>query len=236
MRELIVVLGLIATGCKDKTTAEQPKPGSASAAAAADAAPIAQNTLRLPKPAGTPPVKTTAPMVRAKAEKLTAIDFEGFRKDVRIADDRGIDIRYFTNARPRIMVSVNASKCFDCIPMQADAWKAKAESLKVIIAPELREHPDTVFAQGMTDIAGTPYAWTYHVAHAVTVDASQNVSGGFGTAYALYYNDGVNMIRVVAEYKDDIPRSREAMITATPREDLEAIAKAFMDRFVHSWE
>ena len=233
MRELIVVLGLIAAGCKDKTTAVQPKPGSASAVTI-DAA-VDQNTLRLPKFAGTPPVKTTAPIVRDKAEQLTKLDFDGFRKDVRIADDRGIDIRYFTEARPRIMVTVNASKCFDCLPMQPDAWKAKAESLKVIVAPELRDHADTVFAQGMTDIAGTRYAWTYHVAYNVTVDASQNVSGGYGTAYALYYNDGVNMIRVVAEYKDDVPRSREAMITVTPREDLEAIAKAFMDRFVHSW-
>jgi hypothetical protein len=238
VRDAIVLLTvLLVAGCKDKTAAVQPKPGSASAVAApADAAaPVPQNTLRLPKFAGTPPVKTTKPIDRAKSEQLTQTEFEGFRKDVRIADDRGIDIRYFTLARPRIMVTVNASKCFDCVPMQADAWKAKGEALKVVAGPELKDRSDTVFAQGMTEIAGTPYAWTYHVGYSLLDDPAQGVTGAYGTGYAIYYNDGVNMIRVVAEYKDDAPRSREAMIAVTPREDLEAIAKAFVDQFVHRW-
>ena len=235
MRTLLLVVVLVA-GCKDKRPTEPAKPGSASAAPAADAA-LAwdQNTLKLPKYAGTPPVKTTKPIDKAKAEPLSQTEFEGFDRDVRIADDRGIDVRYTTKARPRIMVTVNAMKCFDCVAMEADKWKPKADSLKLIAGPDLKDRPDTTYEHGMTDITGTPYAWTYHVGYNITPSDTEGVTGAYGTAYAIYYNDGVNMIRVVAEYKDDIPKSREAMVNLTPKEDLEAIAKAFADRFVHLW-
>jgi hypothetical protein len=50
----------------------------------------------------------------------------------------------------------------------------------------------------------------------------------------LYYNDGVNKIRVVAEYKDD-PATREEMLTVAPKEDLEKLGKAFFDAYTHAW-
>jgi hypothetical protein len=61
-----------------------------------------------------------------------------------------------------------------------------------------------------------------------------NPIGAFSDAYALYYNDGVNQIRVVAEYKDD-PTTREDMLAIAPKEDLERLAKAFLAAYTHAW-
>ena len=236
----ILLLGLLA--CKDQTKSAAPKPGSASGVAVTGDAPTATepvgsgsgSVLRLPKLAGTPPVKTTKPIDAAKAQELAKIEFESFTRDVRVADAKGIDLRYFTKARPTIMVTVNATKCFDCLPMEESKWRAKSDALKYLIGPELKDHRDTTWELGMTEIAKTPYAWTYHVAYNVAPDTI-GVAGSYATAYAIYYNDGVNMIRVVAEYKDDAPKSREAMLAMTPKQDLEQIAKAFVDVFDHAW-
>lgn len=238
MRNAVVLLALLVAGCKDKTKTETPKVGSASGSAVAkpgSAGDPKQNVLRLPKLAGTPPVKTTKPIDTAKAEELSKIDFDGFEKDVRLAGEQGLEVRYTTKERPVIMVSVQISKCFDCLPMELDKWKAKAESMKVLIGPELKDHKDTTFEMGMTDIKGTPYAWSYYVGFNITPEPGTGIAGAYATAYAIYYNDSVNMIRVVSEYKDDVPKSREDMVNLTPKEDLEQIAKAFMDVFVHRW-
>jgi len=246
VRNAIVLLALLFAGCKDKTKTATPKVGSASAStpgsgsatgepARGSAAEPQQNELRLPKLAGTPPVKTTKPIDAAKAKTLSEKGYDGFTKDVRVADDKGIELRYLTKARPVIMVSVQATKCFDCLPMEEAKWKDKAESLKTLIGPELKDHKDTVFESGMTKIGETPYAYSYHVGYNISPDPETGIAGAYGTAYALYYNDGVNMIRVVSEYKDDVPKTRDDMVNLTPKEDLEVIAKAFMDQFVHAW-
>jgi hypothetical protein len=54
-------------------------------------------------------------------------------------------------------------------------------------------------------------------------------------AYTLYWNDGQNQIRVVAEYKDDPLLNKEAMAKEVPRADLENVAKAFMDVYTQAW-
>jgi len=194
-----------------------------------------QSTLVLPKLKGTPPNKTTKPMDAAKAEELSKVDFDGFDKEVRLAGETGLETRYITKNRPAIMVTVNANKCFDCLPIELDKWKAKEEGLKVLVGKELLAAKDTTFEMGATDITKTPYIWQYHVGYNVNPDPATGLAGAYGTAYAIHYNDGMNMIRVVAEYKDDTPKSRQDMVNLTPKEDLEQIAKAFMDVFVHTW-
>ena len=54
-------------------------------------------------------------------------------------------------------------------------------------------------------------------------------------AYTLYYNDGQNQIRVVAEYKDDPLITKEAMAEQVPRADLENVAQAFIDVYTQAW-
>jgi hypothetical protein len=238
VRNVVLAIVLL-VGCKDKTKTETPKSGSGTAVVKAPGSndkPLpGQNELRLPKLAGTPPVKTAKPIDKTKAEALSKPEFEGFQKDVRLANDQGIDVRYMTKERPHILVTVNATKCFDCIAMDLEKWKAKTDSLKVLVGPELKDRPDTTFEMGLADINGGKYLWTYHVGFNITPDPGTGIAGAYGTAYAIHYNDGVNMIRVVAEYKDDVPKSREDMVNLTPKEDLEQIGKAFIDYFVHYW-
>jgi hypothetical protein len=223
-RDVRVVLLVCLLACKDQAKTEAPKPGSASGVVVADAA---ANPLHLPALAGTPPVKTTKPLDAAKARELAKLDFESFTKDVRFADDKGVDLRFATKTRPTIAVTVRVTKCFDCLPMTESQWKPKADALRYTIVPELKDREDTIWETGMTDIAGAPYAWTYY--------AGFN-GASYGTSYAIYYNDGVSMIRVVAEYgESDLPKSRDDMVATTPKHDLEQIAKAFVDAFVHAW-
>ncbi len=54
-------------------------------------------------------------------------------------------------------------------------------------------------------------------------------------AYTLYYNDGQNQIRIVSEYKDDPLVTKEAMAKEVPREDLENVARAFLDVYTQAW-
>ena len=65
-------------------------------------------------------------------------------------------------------------------------------------------------------------------------DDTGQPQGSYSNAYVLYFNDGINQIRVVAEYKDDA-MSREDMLKVAPREDLEKLAKSFLDAFTHAW-
>jgi hypothetical protein len=240
VRNAIVLLAvLLACGCKDKKSQQANNGSGTSGAMRADAggggaALPGQHTITLPKLKGTPPNKSKA-LDAKKSEELSKLDFDGFNKEVRVASDIGIDVRYLTKERPAIMVTINASKCFDCIPMELDKWKAKEAALRVLIGTDLKDVKDTLFEMGATDITKTPYIWQYHVGYNVNPDPATGLAGAYGTAYAIHYNDGVNMIRVVAEYKDDTPKSREDMVNLTPKEDLEQIDKAFMDVFVHAW-
>ncbi|MDQ3365036.1 MAG: hypothetical protein M3680_06380 [Myxococcota bacterium] len=238
---ILLSAAVLALGCKDKpkqpatagsgSAAVAPGSGSADSAAGSGVATKKQNELVLPKLAGTPPVKTTKPIDKAKADQLAALEFDGFEKDVRRADDTGLDVRYKTSARPKIAATVNASKCFDCLAMDLAAWKPKVDSLKVLIGPDLKDRADTTFDVGATEVSGATMIWSHHVGYAM----EPGEGGAYANAYALHYNDGVNMIRVVSEYKDDVPASRADMMGLTPREDLEAVAKAVMDTFVHQW-
>ena len=56
----------------------------------------------------------------------------------------------------------------------------------------------------------------------------------FTNAFAVYYNDGINQIRVVAEYKDD-PKPMEEIAKIAPKGDLEMLALAFLDVYTHEW-
>ena len=205
MRWLVVVVALV--GCKDKP--KQPEVPKAGSVTTADAQALS------------PPPRSTK-LDAAKAQQLAKLDVDGWTKVVRLANANGLDVRF---TRAPLAVTVQVSACFDCLPMDEAKWRAKDGALRGLIAPELRDHRDTTWELGMTDI-GAPAAYTFHVGHTPAAAA---------TAYAIYFNDGVTMIRVVAEYAGDVPASREALTSAAPKATLEQTARTFASRFTHAW-
>jgi len=217
---VVVLLVVLAIACKDKTTPEAPKVGSASAAR------DASDPARMPAVSNTPPVKST-PLTAAKSAQLATRDVDGWTRNVRLADDKGLELRYTTATRP-IAITVQIARCFDCLPVLLDKWLPKSDALRALIAPELRDHKDTTWEMGVTELAGTSYIWTHHVAVAPVANVSS-------TAYTIYFNDGINMIRVVAEYTSDGSATRDALLRAAPKHELEQFANVFVDVFVYLW-
>lgn len=182
---------VLVLACKDKTKTETPRPGSATT-----------------RDAGAP--RPSAPLDPAA---LSSIDVPGWTRDVRLADRKGLELRYGADA---VVITVQVAPCFDCLPMQLDRWRAKSDALRGLIPPELRDHASTAWDLGMTDVGGAPVAWTFHTGDTGTV---------YGSAYTLYFNDGHHMIRVVAESSArDVPKSR-----------LEGAARHFLEVFVQRW-
>ncbi|MDX2087483.1 MAG: hypothetical protein SFX73_06525 [Kofleriaceae bacterium] len=253
MRTLVALLSssliIASVGCKtDKKPTPGPSAGSAagsatgSASGSAAAKPITDNgsaeasgkpaPITLPKGDGTPAKKTTKALTPEEFAKLGDLEFPGFEKVI-LNKGNGVDVRQITQ-RPRLATTMTITPCFDCVPIELEKWKAKEETLKQLLAEPLRKLPDTIWEMGKTEVAGTPVIFTYQFGRSDGKDEQGNPIMAFSNAYALYYNDGNNQIRVVAEYKDD-PATREQMLEIAPREDLERLAKAFFDAYTHAW-
>ena len=74
----------------------------------------------------------------------------------------------------------------------------------------------------------------YQLGHHFGKDTEDQPTGDWSHLYTLYFNDGVNQIRVAAKYSDD-PTSRENMVRLSPRAQLEKLALGFLDFFTHAW-
>ncbi|MDB4962744.1 MAG: hypothetical protein JWP01_2743 [Myxococcales bacterium] len=250
VRTLILVAILAtATGCK--TDKKAPSTGSGSAGSSAvgsatvDPVPVGSGSantsvadpapapIKLPANTGTPPNKTTAQLDDAQAAKMVALEFPGFKKEVRNDKALGMDVRYRTEARPILSITVKASRCIDCKPMKVEAWDKDA-LLKDLVPIEVLRDKRTTFELGATDLNGAPAIFVYQLGSLTEKDDDQNTAAAYTNAYTLFYNDGVNMIRVIASYKDQA-LDVESLQKVAPKEDLERVAKAFMDSFTHAW-
>lgn len=247
MRTLVVALSLIAlSGCKTDKKKAPPQGGSSSGSATGSAGSAGSGgvstgdgsasakpaDLTLPRGDGTPPLKTEKRLDKAAFDELAKLEVPGFEKAVRNTDSL-FEARFLT-PRPKLATTVTIAPCFDCTPMALDKWKAKEAALKNLLAEPLRDRPDTTWEIGAADLHGEPVIYTYQFAHFFGKDEVGNPFGGFSNAYVLYWNDGKNQIRVVAEYKDD-PLAREDLAQIAPREDLEKLARAYLDFFTHQW-
>lgn len=188
--------------------------------------------ITLPKTDGSPPKKTTAKLTEADFERLGKIEFPSFTKRVHNTKD-GLDAKFQT-ARPRLGTSVTITPCFNCVPMEIGKWKEREDELKQLLGPDLRNRPDTTWEMGTVDLHGQTAVYTYQVGALFGKDDAGNPKSTYSDAYALYYNDGVNQIRVVTEYQDS-PVPRDQMLTIAPKEDLAKVAMSFLDYFTHAW-
>jgi hypothetical protein len=118
--------------------------------------------------------------------------------------------------------------------MDLDEWKKHEADLKKQWLGDLAQYPDVVWEMGKMDLHGQPLIYTYQLGQ----HAGSGEGGGtfmFSDAYFLYYNDGKNKIRVVAEYKDDPVKTKEDMAKLAPKEDLMLLAISFLDAYTHAW-
>jgi len=235
---VVVVIALVAS-CKDSTQPAPPaKPaGSDSAAAGSGGGGSGSKspTIVIPQPKGPTLPKSKGKLDKATVEKLSKLTFETFTSDVRRQNEQAIEVKHKTVPRPRLAVTVTVTPCFDCIPMELEKWKTKGEALKMLLLPELKTRPDTTFEVGDTTVLGQKMIYTYQLAYLNGRDENNNPEFAYSDAYVLYFNDGTNHIRVVAEYADDPVKDMKALVDLAPKELLERIAKAFMVTYVQAW-
>jgi hypothetical protein len=234
VRTLAIVSSLVlVAGCKGKPKHEAP-PVAEQPTGSGSGTPVADKpapAIELPKGTGGPPAKTTKPLDDAVFQKLVKLTYPGFQLDVHARTTDALEIRQKTEDHPKIWATISLAPCKnDCTPMDLAKWKEKEDMLKQFLSDDLKKAPDTVFEVGNTNLNGQDMIYTYQLGEVVTA-----TSGTYSDAYTLYYNDGVNQARVVAEYKDDPTKTKDDMAKLAPKADLESVAKAFMDVYTQAW-
>jgi hypothetical protein len=231
------LLLVTAAACQGNKT-PPPAVGSGSAPAAKKA-PEPKNTapmgdkLTLPKDDGTPPKKSDKPLDPTIGDAMLKLDFPGFEKQDRTTKS-AFEVRLLTS-RPRLAITVTITPCMSCTPMALDQWQPKKAGLQQqLLAEELRNLPDTKWEIETVDLNGTPAIGTYQFGMLDGKDEQGQPQGAYSDAYALYFNDGVNQIRAVAEYKDDWV-TRADMQSIAPKDDLKKLARAFTLAYTHAW-
>ena len=224
--------------CKDKPAAKQTPPANAGSAAAGSAAGSATGAnpapdLVLPHAEATPPKKTTAPLTKTDFERLAKLEYPGFTADVRTVGDKVFEVRQKTQDHPRLWAVVTIKPCFECLPMELYKWKAKEDELKKLNLEGLKDLPGIEWKMGEVALKGQKLIYTYQIGTG-TVPGEGGGGYTFTNAYFLYFNDGVNEIRVVASYKDD-PVEKEDLAKLAPEKDLRSLALAFLDVYTHAW-
>jgi hypothetical protein len=238
VRHFLIASLLVASACKGKPAHREPPPNAVTQTGSAGSdGKRAAPDLALPQGPGTPPLKTTRKLGKADFEKLTKLEYPGFHTQEHALNDVIFEMRQITNDHPRMWATVTIEPCGkvpnDCPPMDLAEWKKHEDDLKNLMG-DLKNAPDVEWDVGKTELHGQPMIYTYQLGQ----HAGSGEGGGiltFTDAYALYYNDGVNRIRVVAEYKDDPVKTKELMAKQAPKSDLAVLAMSFLDVYTHAW-
>lgn len=254
----------LAFGCKDKQAAQtkpaDPPSGSATGSAVGSAKveePMGSaatpevaggKPLVLPKLLGdeaTKPIDSPdKPVSQATYEKLAAPDYIGFKKEILAATDKALEVVYATEEKPRLLITVKAWHCpqGEMIKKAAeeatcytkDVWLKRGDAIKASMAGGLGSAADTELELGTLDLGNGAEALTRYQIGWVK---STEPGGGFATTnnYIIQFHNGVNQLRVSAQYKDDPPASKADLAAMAPKEDLARIARSFFDVYVHAW-
>lgn len=238
----VVALIAAAVACRD--TPAPPKQSETTAGRGSDfvgqamprtASPTEPGRVTLPRTPNTPPHRTARPLDRKELERLSALEFKDFSRQDRGTRERFAEFRYTTTTRPYLGVTIAIEPCDPCTPMELDAWTARTGELKQSLSEQLIGRPDTRFEVGARDVLGAPAIYTYQLGAFFGKDESGQPIAVYSDAYILYYNDGVNQIRVNASYLDDMIGGHDKLLAVAPPEDLEKLAVAFMSFYLHEW-
>jgi hypothetical protein len=228
---------MLGVGCKGKPKRKAPPApvasadGSGSGSGSGTSRPAPD--LVLPRSAdGGPPKKTSKPLEKADFEKLDKLEFPGFTIEHRTLGDKVMEVRQKTKDHPRLWATVTIQPCLACVPMELPKWKEKEAELKVVMGP-LKDLKGVESELGATELGGATVIYHYYVGFG-TAPGEGGGETTFGNAYVAYYNDGINEIRVFAEYKDD-PATVENLKKLASKDDLRAVALSFMDVYTHAW-
>jgi len=244
---VLISIAVALAGCKGKPK-HRPPPSNLGTVDPNGKATKSPNTeapdIELPRGTGKPPVKTTEPLPLKKLLELQTHAWKGFQVAPHaINPEKGMEVQHITEDKPRITATVTIAPCSEqavlgpCKPMQLPLWQADAAHLKMMIPDELRS--DAQFEVGLVKFHSTDLIYTFQLGLTNGTFTKGSNAGmsytAFTYAYILYFNDGVNQIRVVAEYKGDPPAAAADLSKIVPREDLENTAKGFFDAFTQLW-
>jgi hypothetical protein len=227
-----VLVALALLGCKGKPQHRE-APANSSTPVELGSNMGARPDLSLPHGPGTPPLRTTGPISQDAIKRMRAMTFDRFTTENR-GHDQSIVMASETTDHPKITVTVQIRPCTDqCRPMQLDKWNdpSVAPTLKEFMAKPLRTAADLQFDIGNTELDGEPMIYTYQLGQT----AGENGGATYTDAYVLYFNDGHNEIRAIAAYTGDPLGSKAALAERVPKDDLEHVAKAFVDVYTHAW-
>jgi len=195
--------------------------------------------IKLPALSGKPPVKTTSPITPAQLKQLAALTFDEFSLEA-TEYPVSVAIRQRAQLRPKISINILIAPCnetnFKCLPMTLDAWRGDQAKLEEkMVNADLLKRRDTIFELGASSIAGVPLIYTYQAGQSFGQDETGQSTGTYSLAYALHYNDGVNMLRVIVTFSDDPRPTLAEMRRAMPRDFMEKAAAAFLDAYGQAW-
>jgi hypothetical protein len=244
---LIAVAALAFSGCKGKPKHRPPPQNLGTVdpnSKPTKSAPTEAPDIDLPHGTGQPPVKTTEPLPLKTLLALQQRTWKGFQAVPHaINPDKGMEVQHITEDKPKITATVTVAPCSDaavlgpCKPMQLALWQADEAHLKMMIPDELRS--DAKFEVGTVKFHTADLIYTFQLGQTNGTFSKGSNAGmayvAFTYAYIIYFNDGVNQIRVVAEYKDAPMANVGEMEKVVPREDLENTAKGFFDAFTGMW-
>jgi hypothetical protein len=200
----------------------------------------------LPHGNGKPPVKTTEAIPLKTLLAIQQTTYRGFQNQPHaINPERGTEVSYLTEDKPKIAVTITIAPCSDqavlgtCLPMNLSAWTTKTAELKKLIPSDLRDLPDTKFEVNNTKFHDADLISTFQLGQTTGTKSTGSAAGlayiAYTYAYTLYYNDGYNQIRIVAEFKEDARPSLAEMVAEVPRSDLQNTALAFFDATTQLW-
>jgi hypothetical protein len=238
---LLLGILLAAAGCKDKA---QPSVGSGTGSGSSGSAVTKDDpqAIMLPRLTGKAPKKTAKPFTKADFETLAKIQLKSFSHEVRTLSERSLNVKHKVTVRPMIETTVTITPCIKCIPMDVEQWRADKQNLmNTSLAKDLQDAKDTIFEVGEATLGGQKLIlggqkliYQYQLGWNLGRTDS-GISGSYTHMYMLFFNDGQNEIRVRTNYADDPPASLQAVKTMTPRDQLEAIATAFVDVYTQAW-
>ena len=194
--------------------------------------------VKLPLSPATPPRRTSRRLDRTQLRWLAAVAFPEFDRQDRSAPAGAVEVRHVTQGLPRLGVTVTIGWCSSrtaCPAMKLAPWTARRNELLGRLPQELRNRPDTRFEIGAREISGAPAIYTYQLGYSAGTDAKGRRAVHYSDAYVVYYNDGVNQIRVMAHYLDDAVSGIDELLANAPQDELEKLAVAFASFYVHAW-